>query len=76
MPAAIPSRQLNAAALLSALREELAAMDDLLVQCERQFGRKSFATHQVLGPLSAAQWRRFHFVHSRHHLKQVQRAVR
>jgi hypothetical protein len=26
--------------------------------------------------LSAAQWRRFHFVHSRHHLKQVQRAVR
>jgi len=75
-PTAKPNMQLDATGLISALGQEFEAMDGLLIECERQFGKQRFATHQVLGPLSAAQWRRFHFVHSRHHLKQAQRAVR
>jgi hypothetical protein len=25
----------------------------------------------ILGPLTGAQWRKFHLVHGRHHVKQV-----
>jgi hypothetical protein len=27
----------------------------------------------VLGPLSMQQWRKFHLIHGRHHLKQIAR---
>lgn len=72
-PAATPDPVLDGAALVSLLRAELQAMDELLGPCREQFGKLTFANHQVLGPLSAEQWRRFHLVHARHHLKQVQR---
>jgi len=32
-------------------------------------------SHMMLGPLSIHQWRRFHLIHGRHHLKQI-RAIR
>jgi len=25
----------------------------------------------VLGPLTASQWRKFHWIHGRHHVKQI-----
>ena len=70
-PAAAPGRSLDGAALADLLRSELQRLDELLVQCEKRFGKQQMATHQILGPLSAEQWRRFHVVHARHHLKQV-----
>lgn len=70
-PAASPSELLDGEALAARLQSELKAMDDRLVICEEQFGEKKFATHQVLGPISAQQWRRFHVVHGVHHLKQL-----
>ncbi|MGZ7099671.1 MAG: DUF1569 domain-containing protein [Candidatus Angelobacter sp.] len=27
--------------------------------------------HPVLGPLTAAEWRKFHLVHGLHHVKQI-----
>lgn len=72
-PAATPDPVLDGAALASLFRSELQAMDELLGPCREQFGKQTFSNHQVLGPLSAEQWRRFHLVHARHHLKQVQR---
>lgn len=52
---------------------KIADMDDFLTQCEEKFGtRKELLDHPILGPLTGAQWRKFHVVHGRHHLKQIQ----
>jgi hypothetical protein len=69
-PAASASEPLDGDALASKLHSELQSMDEILIVCEGQFGEKRFASHQVLGPISAEQWRKFHVVHGGHHLKQ------
>ena len=52
----------------------IAEMDRVLEECERRFGADcKLANHFVLGPLTAQQWRKFHWVHARHHLKQIER---
>ncbi len=49
-------------------------MDELMSQCASRFGpRVKVLDHPVLGPLSVAQWRKFHFVHGMHHVKQIHR---
>jgi len=51
----------------------ISAMDDLITQCEARFGKRTrVLDHPILGPLTACQWRKFHWVHGRHHLKQIQ----
>jgi len=35
----------------------------------------SFPVHPFLGRMTKRQWRRFHVIHARHHLKIVQRSV-
>jgi hypothetical protein len=52
----------------------LADMDATISECEKRYGDAvKIADHPVLGPLTAAQWRKFHFVHARHHMKQIAR---
>jgi DinB superfamily len=52
----------------------ISAMDDVITQCEARFGKRTrLLDHPVLGPLTARQWRKFHWVHGRHHLKQMQK---
>ena len=52
----------------------ISAMDDLIAQCEARFGKRTrVLDHPFLGPLTARQWRKFHWVHGRHHLKQIQK---
>jgi len=70
-PASSASEPLGGDALAARLQSELQSMAEILVACEEQFGEKRFATHQVLGPISAQQWRKFHVVHGTHHLKQL-----
>jgi len=70
-PGAAPDSSLDGPALAELFQSELQRMDELLDQCEARFGKQQMATHQILGPLSAKQWRRFHVVHARHHLKQI-----
>jgi len=54
--------------------EKIDAMDAIITQCEARFGRATkLLDHPILGPLTAAQWRKFHFVHGRHHEKQLLR---
>ncbi len=58
------------------IRENLRAMDAVLVGLERQFGaRVKVADHPIIGPLSVTQWRKFHYRHTHHHMKQI-RAIR
>ncbi len=71
IPTASPAEPLDGNDICSRLHAELEAMDKLLIACEEQFGDKKFATHQVIGPIAAQQWREFHLAHGRHHLKQI-----
>ena len=51
----------------------ISVMDDLITQCEARFGKSTpVLDHPFLGPLTARQWRKFHWVHGRHHMKQIQ----
>jgi len=54
---------------------ELAKIDQLTARGEHLFGDRRAVSHLILGPLSMRQWRRFHLIHGRHHLKQI-RAIR
>ena len=60
--------------LMADIGPQIAAMDKLIAQCEAQYGaRKKVLDHPILGPLTARQWRKFHWVHGRHHMKQISR---
>jgi len=57
---------------LRRFNDALVAMDAMLCDAEKRFGRKTLLlNHPALGPLTAQQWRRFHQVHGRHHLRQI-----
>lgn len=61
-----------AADAMHAVRQNLIAMDEALAQCEQRFGqRTAVLNHPILGPLTVAQWRKFHWVHTQHHMKQI-----
>jgi hypothetical protein len=68
---AVPKGLFGGAAL-AAFREHIHSMDEALRDAEFKFGTSGpVALHIVLGPLTINQWRRFHFVHTRHHMRQV-----
>lgn len=51
---------------------QIVLMDEILSKCAAKFGpRTKVLDHPFLGPFSIQQWRKFHFVHGRHHLKQL-----
>jgi len=51
-------------------------MASVLEESERKFGLAvKLADHPVLGPLTVTEWRKFHYRHAHHHVKQV-RALR
>lgn len=53
---------------------EIVAMDEVIARCEARFGTNTrLFDHPVLGPLTAAQWRKFHWVHGQHHVKQIRK---
>ncbi|MBV8052559.1 MAG: DinB family protein [Acidobacteriaceae bacterium] len=58
--------------VVKAIGQEIAVMEAALTRCEELFGaRARVLDHPVLGPLTARQWRKFHLVHGRHHVKQI-----
>lgn len=60
--------------IIAAIVPEIAAMGELIQRCEERFGAKTrLLDHPILGPLTAEQWRKFHWVHGRHHAKQILR---
>jgi hypothetical protein len=59
--------------LISQAETAIRSLDRKIAAAEKMFGPHCRAiNHMVLGPLSAMQWRRFHLVHGRHHIKQIQ----
>ena len=62
--------------LIARISATLGAMDRALNRIEPDAGDAPVLTHIVLGPLSVKRWRIFHRVHARHHVGQMQRAIR
>ena len=58
--------------LIGFVHEALADLTRQASEAERLFGTQRFASHLILGPLSLSQWSRFHLIHGRHHLRQIQ----
>ncbi|HMC63049.1 MAG TPA: DUF1569 domain-containing protein [Candidatus Solibacter sp.] len=72
VPRGVPSEK-----VVAEIDARIAAMDEIIARCEEQFGaRENLLDHPVLGPLTGEQWRKFHWVHGRHHVKQIQRLRR
>ena len=57
------------------IRASLAEMDVRIAEAQAKIGKGIVAVHPIIGPLTASQWRKFHWEHTRHHMKQV-RALR
>jgi hypothetical protein len=58
----------------STVAAKIGEMDAVIEKCAERFGRGSkLLDHPILGPLTAAQWRKFHLLHGLHHHKQILR---
>jgi hypothetical protein len=67
-------RGLPAEKVLAEIGLKIAEMDDSIARCEQKLGPgRKLLDHPILGPLTAAQWRKFHLVHGLHHVKQIRR---
>jgi hypothetical protein len=52
---------------------KLKEMDDIIARAVDRLGRGQLLDHPSLGPLTGAQWRKFHYIHGRHHIEQIVR---
>jgi hypothetical protein len=60
-----------------AVTSELKRMSAQMDACELKFGsRTKLLDHPFIGPLNADQWRKFHWVHGRHHIRQMQKRMK
>ena len=70
-PVAIP-RGLPPEKCCSEVGSKIVEMDEMMARCAERFGADTkVLDHPVLGSLSVSQWRKFHLVHGRHHIKQI-----
>jgi DinB superfamily len=75
-PGEAEGERLSGDELIAHFSATLAAMDLMLSRIEPQAKNAPVLTHFLLGPLNVQQWRRFHRVHARHHVAQIERAIR
>jgi DinB family protein len=58
----------------NALPKALSALErmrEALALAEKRWGSKPVMAHFALGPMNASQWRKFHYVHGHHHIRQI-----
>ena len=73
-PAGVTPKGIDSSKAVGEILANLQAMDERLTKCDAKFGnQQQVADHPVLGALKIAQWRRFHCVHTQHHMKQIHR---
>jgi hypothetical protein len=71
-------RGLPAATVQAEIGARIAEMDEIIGRCASRLAAgkmqgQPILHHPILGPLTAMQWRKFHFVHGMHHVKQIRR---
>ncbi len=71
-PVARP-RGLPVEKVLAEIGEKIGEMDEIIRRCEQKLGRGKLLDHPMLGPLTGAQWRKFHLLHGLHHVAQLRR---
>ncbi len=72
---AVP-RGMSAEEAQQAITPELHRMVSGLDDCELRFGdRTKILDHPLLGPLTADEWRKFHWIHGRHHARQIRERI-
>jgi Protein of unknown function (DUF1569) len=59
--------------VVAEIMEKISEMDAMIANCEKKLGGRKLLDHPILGPLTGAQWRKFHLVHGRHHLRQIRK---
>lgn len=69
-----PTGQDGPAALKRAMAN-LERMQVALAGAEERWGKGPIACHFRLGPMTAEQWRKFHYVHGLHHVKQMRKRI-
>jgi len=63
---------LDGETIAAAARAEIVRMDERIGEAEALFGNDCrCVSHMILGPMNVGQWRRFHLVHGKHHLRQI-----
>ncbi|MEO6119187.1 MAG: DUF1569 domain-containing protein [Terriglobales bacterium] len=71
-PMVVPKGEMGGLEAVEKIRTNIIAMDEKLSECRKKLGTiGKLANHPVLGPLSNQQWCEFHYVHTKHHMKQV-----
>jgi hypothetical protein len=67
-------RGMPAEKVVAEMGPTILAMEQVIAQCEaRHGGRIRLIDHPIFGPLTGKQWRKFHWVHGQHHVKQILR---
>ena len=65
-------RGMPAENMMSEVERQIARMDEWITKCEARYGKRTkLIDHPVFGALTGRQWRKFHWVHGRHHVKQI-----
>jgi Protein of unknown function (DUF1569) len=68
-PRGLPVEQVR-----SEVAAKISAMDAVIALAEQKYGAQTrLVDHPILGPLRAREWRKFHWVHGNHHVKQIVR---
>jgi hypothetical protein len=71
-PESVAPRGMAAERVAAEIGPQIVAMDQVIAECEARLGsRRKLLDHPVLGPLTAREWREFHWIHGRHHVKQI-----
>ena len=69
-------RGMAAEEVRQAIFPEIQRMESGLRDCENKFGPGTkIMDHPFLGPLTAAEWRKFHWIHGRHHARQIRQRL-
>jgi DinB superfamily len=58
--------------LTTEIFENISRMESVISECDSRFGPgEPIAEHPILGPMTAGEWRKFHWVHGKHHARQI-----
>lgn len=69
----IPTGSIAVEHCVTAIRDAITTLDDTLTRVAQRFGDDvAVANHPYFGGLSVEQWRKFHWRHTVHHMRQVQ----
>jgi len=67
----LPTGELDLAAVLDAVRRDLARLDETASRARQSLGTGKMLDHPILGALTIDQWLKFHVVHTEHHARQI-----